>query len=275
MLAERESTLTSGAVPYLRRRNPTVKLGVALALSLLLTLVIDPLTPLLALLAILAAGLTLGGVPPRAYARVLAPLALVAIGFVWSNAVFAVGGERGGMSWQLGPVRVSAAGLLFGLAIGLRGFAIGALSLTFILTTDPTDLIVSLIRHGRLPYRIGYALLAGLRFLPFFAQEYEHVRLAQRVRGRIGGRTPVARLTEPFALLLPLLSGAIRRAARIAVAMDARGFSSASSRTYYRQVALRWADLAFAAVTLLAFGALLAAGAAAGWLRLWDGRFSV
>jgi energy-coupling factor transport system permease protein len=260
--------------PYLRRRNPAVKAGVALALSLLLTLVIDPLTPLLATAITLAAGTFAGGVAPRAYARALVPLGLVAVGFVWSNALFAVTADAGGATWQLGPLRASEAGLLFGLAIGLRGFAIGALSLTFILTTDPTDLVVSLIRHGRLSYRVGYALLAGFRFLPFFAQEYEQVRLAQRVRGRTGGRPPLARVREPFVYLLPLLSGAVRRAARIAVAMDARGFTAAGRRTYFRDVPLGWADLLFAFGALAVYASLFAAGAAGGWLRFWDGRFS-
>ena len=35
--------------PYLRRRNPTVKFAVVLVLSLLLTVVLDPWTPLLLL----------------------------------------------------------------------------------------------------------------------------------------------------------------------------------------------------------------------------------
>jgi energy-coupling factor transport system permease protein len=260
----------------LRHRNPTVKAAVALVLSLLLVLVIDPVTPTLFLAGTLLAGVALGGVSPRTYARALAPLVLVGLGFVWSNAIFAVSPDPAGVLWQWGPLRVTAPGLRFGVAIALRGLAIGAISVTFILTTDPTDLVVSLIRHGRLPFRVGYALLAGYRFLPFFAEEYEQVRLAQRVRGLVEHGGPLPALQAHLRSVLPLLASAVRRATRVAVAMDSRGFAAANARTrtYYRHVPLDWRDAAFAAAALAAAAGLLWLSAAAGWLQLWDGRFA-
>jgi energy-coupling factor transport system permease protein len=275
-------SLESHPRAYLERRNPTVKLLAALAVSLLLILVIDPVTPLLFLASTILAGAVLGRVAGGASARALAPLLLVALGFVLTNALFAnVPAGSSDTLWRGGPLRITATGLRFGLGIGLRGLAIGALSVTFVLTTDPTDLVVSLIRHARLPYRIGYALLAGYRFLPFFAQEVEQIRLAQRVRGisgRFEGGAPLSRLwagvRAPFATVLPLGSSALRRAARIAVAMDSRGFAAARRRTYLRDVRLGWADVLFFAAAVALAVALIALGAAGGWLRLWDGRFS-
>lgn len=265
---------------FLYRRNPTLKFALVLVLSLLLVLVIDPMTPLLFLGCTLAAGTTLGRISLAAYVRALAPLALVALGFVFSNALFATvageGGEGGeaGVLWRWGPLRLTLPGLFFGLAIGLRGLAIGALSVTFVLTTDPTDLVVSLIRQAGVPFRIGYALLAGYRFLPFFAQEYEQVRLAQRVRGQTESGPPWVRARRRLGYVWPLASSAIRRAARVAVAMDSRGFAAAQRRTYYRNVPVGPRDALFAAAAVGIAVALLALSRAAGWLRLWDGRFS-
>jgi energy-coupling factor transport system permease protein len=266
----------SGIAPsFLSRRNPTVKGGLVLVLSLLLVLVLDPITPLLFLVPTLAAGVTLGRVPPRAYARAVIPLVMVGLGFVWTNALFA-GGGADDVTHAVGPLSVSERGLAFGLAIALRGLAIGALSLTFVLTTDPTDLAVSLVRHAKLPFRIVYALLAGYRFLPFFSAEYAQVRLAQRLRGGGVRRAVVARAGEPFRLLLPLLALAIRRASRIGVAMDSRGFSAADgrTRTTLRVVQLDGRDAVFALATGGAAVGLMWISAAAGWLRLWDGRFA-
>lgn len=250
---------------YLRRRNPAAKLVVALVLSLLLVLVIDPVTPLLFLAATIAGGVAAGGIPVGTYARASVPLIAVAIGFVWSNAVFAtpVPGDQILASW--GPVRISETGLRFGTGLALRGFAIGVVSVTFIRSTDPADLVVSLIHDMRVPFRIGYALLAAYRFLPFVAQEYTQIRLAQRVRG-------VTR--SPLAGVLSLFAMAIRRATRIAVAMDARGFAAAGPRTSFRVVPFTATDIAFALVSVATAVALLGAGALGGWLRLWDGRFS-
>ncbi|MGH2353233.1 MAG: energy-coupling factor transporter transmembrane component T family protein [Chloroflexota bacterium] len=266
--------MTDGPAPYLQRRNPTAKFVVALAISLLLVLVIDPITPLLFLGGTLAAGVTLGHVRVATYARALTPLITVAAGFLLTNALFAVAPDDTGVLWRWGPLRLTLPGLLFGLAIGLRGLAIGALSVTFVLTTDPTDLVVSLIRHGRLPFRIGYALLAGYRFLPFFAQEFEQVRLAQRVRGQIEQGPPWSGARRRLGYVLPLLASAVRRAARVAVAMDSRGFAAARERTYFRDIPLGRRDTLFAIGALGAAGGLLALSSLAGWLRLWDGRFS-
>lgn len=258
----------------LARRDPTVKLAVVLGLSLMLVAVIDPITPALFLAATVGTGLALGRTAPGSLARPLAPLLLVAAGFAWSNAVFVVP-PAGATVWTVGPLRLSDAGLSFGIAIGLRGLAIGALSVVFVRTTDPTRLVVSLIRNARLPFTIGYPLLAAYRFLPFFGEEVQRVRLAQRVRGELGGGGPLAGPRSAARSLVPLLSEAIRRASRTALAMDARGFGSARQRTYRRETPIGAADLIFALACLAGGAAIIATGAAAGWLRLWDGRFSL
>lgn len=259
---------------YLGRRQPVVKMGVVLALSLGLFVVIDPLTPLLFLTVTVAAGVVLGRIGVRAYAEVLIPLAVVGLGFVWTNALFARPGAPGDV-WEIGPLRATEAGLRFGLAIGLRGLAIGALSVSFVLTTDPSDLVVGLIRHARLPFRFAYPLLAAYRFLPFFRDELDQIDLARRVRGELAPRTPLAGAIRRWGEIVPLLASAVRRAARIAVAMDARAFAAARERTYLRDAPLGARDLTFAAASLGVAGALIALGAAGGWLRIWDGRFSL
>src|SRR5260221_5154 len=107
------------------RRDPTAKLGVAFVLSLLLVLIIDPITPLLFLGVACVAAVALGGVPASSFLRTLAPLTIVALGFVWTNAVFAVPAPDDTL-WRVGPFVASASGLRFGLRIGLRGLPIAA-----------------------------------------------------------------------------------------------------------------------------------------------------
>ena len=41
-------------------------------------------------------------------------------------------------------------------------------SLLFVLTTDPTDFVVALVQHWRVPPRIAYASMAAYRFVPLF-----------------------------------------------------------------------------------------------------------
>jgi len=247
----------------LARRDPTVKLAVILGISLLLIFIVDPVTPALFLAVAIAAALA-GGARPKTIARALVPLTVLGVGFVWSNTVFAA--TQGPATWTIGPIHLSEPGLRFGLAIAIRGIAIGILSLTFVWTTDPTDLVVSLIRHARLPFRIGYPLLAGYRFLPFFTDEYAQVRLARQVRGA-RPRGLLGRGREAVGELVTLLSDATRRATRIAIAMDARGFAAATKRTYYRDARLAWGDAIFVVGAAIATTALLMLSAWIGALR--------
>ncbi len=248
---------------FLARRDPTVKLAVVLGISLLLILIVDPVTPTLFLAIALAAALA-GGARPVTIARALVPLTVLGAGFVWSNAVFAA--TQGPATWTIGPFHASESGLRFGLAIAIRGIAIGILSLAFVWTTDPTDLVISLIRHARLPFRIGYPLLAAYRFLPFFTDEYAQVRLARRVRGA-PPRGLLGRGREAVGELVTLLSDATRRATRIAIAMDARGFAAATERTYYREARLAWDDALFVIGAAITTTALLLLSASVGALR--------
>ena len=111
---------------FLARRDPTVKLAVVLGISLLLILIVDPVTPALFLAVALAVALA-GGARPTTILRALVPLSLLGVGFVWSNAVFAA--TQGPATWTIGPFHASEAGLRFGLAIAVRGIAIGMFSL--------------------------------------------------------------------------------------------------------------------------------------------------
>jgi energy-coupling factor transport system permease protein len=250
-------------VSFLARRDPTVKLAVVLGISLLLILIVDPVTPALFLALAIVAALA-GGARPGTILRALVPLSVLGVGFVWSNAVFFA--TQGPATWTLGPFYASEAGLRFGLAIAIRGIAIGMLSLAFVWTTDPTDLVVSLIQHARVPFRIGYPLLAGYRFLPFFADEYAQVRLARRVRGEVA-RGPVSRARAAVGELVTLLSDATRRATRIGIAMDARAFAAATERTYYRETRLTATDALFALGAATGTAALVAFSAWMGTLQ--------
>ena len=260
---------------YLWRRQPVVKLTSVVALSLILFFAIDPITPLLFLGVTLLAGWRLGRIAPAAYARALVPLVVVGLGFVWTNAVFARTVDPDAPAWTIGPLRATLPGLLFGLAIALRGLAIGALSVTFVLTTDPADLAVGLIRYARVPFRIAYPALAAYRFLPLFRDEIEQIELARRVRGQQLGGDPVTRAARRLGEIVPLLASAVNRASRIAVAMDARGFAAARRRTYLRLSPLTGEDIALGIASLGVGLALFGLSAAAGWLRLWDGRFAI
>src|SRR2546428_10261069 len=95
----------------LARLDPAVKLAVVLGLSLLLVLVIDPVTPTLFLAVTMAVALAFGGVGPGLIARAPVPPGIVALGLVWTDPPFATTHEPA--PWTPGPPRASEAGLPF------------------------------------------------------------------------------------------------------------------------------------------------------------------
>ncbi|MSQ44449.1 MAG: ATP-binding cassette domain-containing protein, partial [Chloroflexi bacterium] len=235
---------------WLERRNPTVKFGVVIVLGFMMTFVFNPLTPLAWLAVVMVVAWTTG-IRPHRLARLLGPVLVFAFSLLWTNAFLASVPQGEPVLWQWGPFHLTVHGLVQGLALAIRGVSTAAVGLLFILTTDPTLLVVSLVQHGRLPYRWGYALLAGYRFMPGLADELVQIRLARRVRGEDvtderaiygtwggGLRRRANGFSRPFRELRILLTVAILRATRLAIAMDARGFAGITTRTYFRTAPL-------------------------------------
>lgn len=134
---------------------------------------------------------------------------------------------------------------LIGLTTALRLASLFALALVSGLTTTGPDLVRSLVQQLRVPYRIGYAALASVRFVPRFGLELELIRSAHRVRGASGGRGPVARVRRSLGYVVPLLAGAIRHAERVSMAMDSRAFGAHPTRTERHVVPFRPVDVVF------------------------------
>jgi energy-coupling factor transport system permease protein len=95
-------------------------------------------------------------------------------------------------------------------------------------------------------------LTLALRFLPTVLEEADRILLAQRARGARFEGGPVARGRRLLPLAVPLFAGCLHRADRLALAMDARGYSAARKRTQLEPLAFGLADAgALAGVALL------------------------
>ena len=196
----------------LARAHPLAKIAAALILMLAMFLTVDPVTPAVVLLGVLAAVLLIG-VPRTALARRALPLVVSAAGIGFFN----------------GLVTGNALG---GLAVGMRLLGIAIAGIVAIASVDPTDLADALVEHLHAPPRFVVGTLATFRLMPLFADEWQTIALARRARG-LDARG-VARVTAFAAMTRSLLVSAIRRATRLAIAMDGRGFADSSCRTLAR-----------------------------------------
>lgn len=240
----------------LPRANPVAKLAAASVLLVGLFVSLDGVTALVILVVLAAllptSGLRVRDLGARAW---LIGLAAVSIGVV--NVLFAAE-QLGPTVVGLGPLRIGAETLANGMGLAARLLAIVVAGLLATATTQPAELADALVQQLRVSPRFAVGALAGLRLLPVLSREWELLRLARRARGLEAGRSPVATARLAGGLLVSLLVAAIRRATRMALAMEARGFGALPCRSVARPMRMRPSDWAWIA------GAALLAGAAIG-----------
>ncbi len=248
----------------LARTNPSVKLFVALVLSLALVLTTDAVTAGVAL-AIVVLALPWSGLGLRALWRRGWVLAVAALPTGVFTALLGVDG--GPVLLPLGPLDVTAGSAVAGLAVVLRILAIGLPGVVLLATTDPTDLADSLAQDLRLPSRFVLAALAAMRLFGVLAEEWTALGQARRARG-LGDDGVLGRVRGLAAQLFALLVLAVRRATVLATAMEARGFGAAPHRTWARPSQVRLSDLGVALGGVAVAAVATAAGVAAGTWEL-------
>ncbi len=245
---------------YLHHINPLAKLAAPVVPAIALLFVRDIDTPL-TFLALSYLVLLTGARMTKALALILFvafPLAIAVTGAglaLWMDA-----SQVGGATvFTLGPLIVTTGAVEQGFAAALRLASLIAVSLIAGVTTSGPDLVRASVQYLKLPYRIGYTALAAYRFVPRFKHELSIIRSAHRVRGRHGGRGPIAAIARGWGYMLPLMAGAIRHAERVALAMDSRAFGAHATRTERHEVPLRVRDFWFVALSLAVTVAIFAA----------------
>src|SRR6266542_3583949 len=106
---------------------------------------------------------------------------------------------------------------------------------------------------------VVFLALLALRFIPTLADEIELLVKAQLARGADFTHGSLReRSNSAAALLVPVYQGALRRAAELADALDARGYTIAQAPTVLHERPLAAADyLTLAVVMMLTLGTLL------------------
>ena len=240
------------------RINPVAKLGVSALIAVPLVLTPDPVSAAVAL-ALEAVLFLFAGIGWREFWVRTWPVWLAA---PLTGLTIALYGETSGtvyVDWFV--LRISEGSLALAVATMLRVLAIALPSVVLFITVDPTDLADGLGQILRLPARFVLGALAGLRMVGLFLDDWRALELARRARG-VADRGRIRRfLGMAFALLV--LS--IRRGAKLATAMEARGFGAPGRRTWARESrfgAPEWILLAVgAAISAPAIAAAVATGA--------------
>lgn len=242
--------------------------------GILLGLTYDVFTPLLYFIFILTVTFMMTNIPIFRWMKLFSPFFILALGFAWMTMLYAnqtfSGGEEIFSFWMF---EVTAGSFRTGVSVGLRSLCFGALSLMFILTTDSTKLMLSFMQQFRLPPKVTYGILAGYRFLPVFRHELQILKQAHRIRGVSRARGIKGRLNQFRRYAIPLLANGIRKAERVSIAMESKGFTGDTDRTYYHHMTVGKRDWLFFALMIGVLIAVFALSYNLGYLRIFGRQF--
>ncbi|WP_285727529.1 energy-coupling factor transporter transmembrane component T family protein [Psychromicrobium xiongbiense] len=216
---------------WFSRVNPLAQLAAGLTITVALLISVDWVSATAALL-LEAAMLPLTALSVATFLRRGWPILVAAAVGGYGTALLAP--KTGDLVLSLGPVVLTTGSLTAGLAIALRGLAIALPGVIVLASTDPTDLADALAQKLHLPYRFVLGALAALRLVGLLVAEWQVLGMARRARG-MGGRSGVRiGLKASAGQAMALLIQAIRKATRLAVTMEAKGFG-AGPRTWARE----------------------------------------
>jgi energy-coupling factor transport system permease protein len=255
----------------LNQFNPTAKLMANLIILIVTVLIFDPQTMGLLLGATILFGLLTRSFRKKSLQACL-PLFCFAVAMLWMNAAFAKVNQPHVIA-RLGLLHFTDKGLIVGLALCFRIMTIGVASILFVATTEPNDLILSLIQQCRLSPGIAYGVLTAFRFLPAMEADLALINAAHRLRNAQQKKWYLKKNTW-YRNAIPLLAVNIRKAERVALAMEARGFENNAPRTYYKTILWRPQDTVLIFGTALVVILIVAYSSRQGWLvgfHRWQG----
>lgn len=201
---------------------------------------IHPVAKLLGLLCLFVAAFVADRplvLAPLLVAGIALGMAAGAVRVLWRlRAFFVVVVVVTAASWPFfydQPLRFSPTGLFYGISMGLKLGTFFVSGIVFLATTRVEELALAL-RALRVPYRFGFTLTLAVRLVPVFFSAALAVHDAQRCRGLdVHGASLRLRLRQYVGLIVPVFLGALRRADRMAMALETRGFNSGRPRTVY------------------------------------------
>ncbi|HEX3046558.1 MAG TPA: energy-coupling factor transporter transmembrane component T [Bacillota bacterium] len=134
--------------------------------------------------------------------------------------------------------------LLLGLVMVARMGVFG-LSLPLLLTTTQSrDLVLTLVERLKLPFQYAFMFITALRFIPTLFEEIENIIQAQKARAfEMKSKNPIKQAKAYIPLITPLVMIALKKAERLAIAMETRGYGS-GPRTYLQKPTFGVSDYA-------------------------------
>ncbi|UTR13694.1 energy-coupling factor transporter transmembrane protein EcfT [Salipaludibacillus sp. LMS25] len=254
--------------------NPAIKMTAILIPGVLLSFSFDIFTPLVYLLFIITVTFLFSNISFKKWLLVFSPFIFLSVGFALMTILHTSDGfGEGALLFEFLWFEVTTGSVMVGISLALRSLCFVALSLLFVLTTDSTAFMLSLMQQFKLPPKLTYGILAGYRFLPTFKHEFEVLKQAHRIRGVGRAKGIKGRINQCRRYAIPLMANAIRKAERVAIAMESKGFTGSSHRTYYHHMTVGKKDWVFFGGIVGVFFLVIFISYSLGYLNIFGHQF--
>lgn len=255
----------------LNELNPSIKAFSSMICILLLSLFFDPVTPLLSIITIIALTFIFGEVSLKKWLLMFTPFLFMATVYFWSSILFPRVDPGDVLIWKWGFITVTKEGFMRSLSLGFRILSFASLSLMFIMTTKPMDFLLSLMQQCKLSPKLAYSIMAGYHILPLINEEMGIIRNAHQVRGAGRAQTIPDKVKQLKMYAIPLLASGIRKAERMALAMESKGFTGDRQRIYYRVIRVSYKDWLFLGFMVSVIGLSAFISHKLGYLTFYNG----
>ncbi|EGQ1670663.1 TPA: energy-coupling factor transporter transmembrane protein EcfT [Staphylococcus pseudintermedius] len=153
---------------------------------------------------------------------------------------------------KFGFVNVTTESLVRGLHLSFRTMTVSYFGLSIAFTSQVIMIFYSLMQHLKVKPKIAYAFMAAFRMIPIMLESLFQLRNALKMRYQMIDNRNYSGFKRLKHLLIPLLSQNIRKAHRLSVAMEKKGFKD-GPRTYYYHVPFSYKDLILIGLTVVIF----------------------
>lgn len=187
--------------------------------------------------------------------KLLLLTAPVAVAFASSFITMLLFGKGVNVWWTWGIIKISEESFYNGLLLGLKTLCFGLVGIVFILTSQPILLFYAMMQQFKLPPKYAYSFIASIRLLPLIIEELRTRANALKVRGVRFSRGMKGGYERLRLFTVPLIAQSIRRAQRVAVAMEAKSFHMTAERTYYYPTGISRGDALFVIGMIVVFTA--------------------
>lgn len=171
--------------------------------------------------------------------------------FSFTSSLFMVFyGDGSTTLFQWGIVHITEESLYRGIHLSLRTITVSFFGLSIAFTSEIVKVFYSLMQHMKVKPKYAYAFMAAIRMVPMMFESFFQLRNALKMRYHVIDSSQYRGLNRIKHLIIPLLSQNIRRAHRLSVAMEKKGFHN-GTRTYYYHVPFSYRDILLIVVFLI------------------------